>query len=418
MKKLQSLIEKATSSFHTVQAATEVLLANGFEELSFGDVWQLEKGKKYIVNVYGTTMIAFSIGKEFSGKEGFRIGAAHGDFPGFRIKPNPQMEKEGYTLLNTEVYGGVNLQSWLDRGLSIAGRVALKSEDVFHPELRLVDLKELLITIPNIAIHLERDMNKGVELKKQTHMLPIIGMEGDFIEYLATYLQVDKEDILDYELQIYNADKPQVCGLNGEFLSAPRLDDLTAVQALLDGMLLSDRKDGLNIIAIFDNEEVGSDTKQGAASLVFSHILEKIYVSLGMGESAYRDALFNSMMLSVDVSQGYHPSYGGKYDPTNHSILNGGFSIKEASSQRYATDSEAVGIVVQICEKEGIPYQRFVNHSDVPGGSTLGAIASTYIPVKTVDIGVPLLSMHSAKEMMGVKDQESVTRLIQAYFSL
>lgn len=219
-------------------------------------------------------------------------------------------------------------------------------------------------------------------------------------------------------MNLYNADRAEKIGLHEEFLSAPRLDNLTSVQALVDGILEGERKEGLNVIAIFDHEEVGSRTKQGAGSMMLPYLLEKIYLSLGGSEQMYKNALAEGLLMSVDVSHGFHPSYGGKYDPTNKNMLNQGFCIKEACSQSYATDSEAVGIVQQICEKEQIPYQKFVNRSDVTGGGTLGSIASAMLPVRTVDLGVPLLAMHSSRELMGAKDQESLTRFIKAYFSL
>lgn len=422
--KLLSLIKKATSQFHTVEAVKQQLVEQGYEELEWKEDWNLQKGGKYMVIHHGSSMFAFTVGAEFCAKDDFRIAAAHGDFPGFRIKPNPEVETEQYVQLNVESYGGVNLASWLDRGLSAAGRVVLKSDNVFKPKVRLVDFEKTLFTIPNIAIHLEREMNKGIEWNKQTQMLPVAGMLGEekekhrFLEALAKKLGVETDAVLDYELQVYNRDQAEMLGLEEEFLSAPRLDNLTSVQAITDGIIEGGRKDGLNIIAIFDHEEIGSRTKQGAGSMVILHLLEKIYASFGMPGQACRNAIAESLLLSVDVSHGFHPSYGGKYDPTNKNMLNHGICIKEACSQSYATDSEAVGIVQQICEREQIPYQKFVNRSDMIGGGTLGSIASAILPVRTVDIGVPLLAMHSSRELMGVKDQESLTRLIRAYFSL
>lgn len=422
--KLLSLIKKATSQFHTVEAVKQQLLEQGYEELYWKENWNLQKGGKYMVIHHGSSMFAFTVGTAFDVKDSFRIAAAHGDFPGFRIKPNPEVTTEKYMQLNVESYGGVNLASWLDRGLSAAGRVALKSEDVFHPEIRLIDLEKTMFTIPNIAIHLEREMNKGIEWNKQTQMLPVAGMFGDekekpvFLETLARKMGVQADDILDYELQVYNRDQAERIGLEEEFLSAPRLDNLTSVQAITDGIIEGKRKEGLNVIAIFDHEEIGSRTKQGAGSMVLLHLLEKIYASFGDDGQAYKNAIAESLLLSVDVSHGFHPSYSGKYDPTNKNMLNHGFCIKEACSQSYATDSEAVAIVQQICEKEQIPYQKFVNRSDVTGGGTLGSIASAILPVRTVDVGVPVLAMHSSRELMGAKDQESLTKLIRAYFSL
>lgn len=420
--RLLGLVEKATSPFHTVEAVKKALVEDGFEELQFAQLWDLKKGGKYVVSCYGTSIFGFTIGKEFAAEDGFRVAAAHSDFPGFRIKSNPEMKAEGYVQLNVETYGGVNLASWLDRGLSVAGRVILKSEDIFHPEVRLVDFRRPILAIPNIAVHLNKELNKGVELNKQTEMLPIAAMDDGsehcFLECLAKELGVEVSDILDYELNVYNADQGERIGLHEEFLSAPRLDNLASVQALVDGMLEGKRDKGLNLIAVFDHEEVGSRSKQGAASVVLPQLLEKIYVALGLSEREYKNAMTNSMFASVDVSHGFHPSYGVKYDPTNKNILNKGFSIKEACAQSYATDSEAIAIVQQICEKEGIAYQKFLNRSDIAGGGTLGAIASAVLPVRTVDMGVPIFAMHSSREMMGVKDQESMSRFVKAYFTL
>lgn len=418
IEQLAKFIEKATSQFHTIEGVRAELLQHGYEELALRENWQLKRGGKYVVIHHGSTMFAFSVGEEFRPEDGFRIAAAHGDFPGFRVKPNPEVVTEGYVQLNVESYGGVNLASWMDRGLSAAGRIVLKSGDVFRPKVCLIDLKKTLFTIPNIAIHLNRDLNKGVELNKQTEMLPLAGMSGNFLEFLAEQAGVHASDILDYELNIYNTDKGASMGMNGEFFSAPRLDNLTSVQALLYGISEGGRKRGLNLMAVFDHEEIGSRTKQGAGSVLLTHVLEKIYLSLGMTEMEYKNAIADSLFLSVDVSHAFHPSYTAKYDPTNKNKLNQGFCIKEASAQSYATDSEAVAIVQQICEKEEIPYQKFVNRSDVTGGGTLGSIASSLLPVRTVDIGVPLLAMHSARETMGIEDQMSLMKFMKSYFTL
>lgn len=422
--KLFAFLEKATSQFHTVAATKEQLLEQGFEPLHWKEDWQLHKGGKYVLDYYGASIFAFTIGEKFEAKDGFRIGAAHGDFPGFRLKPHPGMDVGGYLQLNTETYGGANLASWMDRPLSVAGRVVLKSEDVFKPEVRLVDLEKPVLIIPNLAIHFNREMNKGVELRKQVDMLPIYGTSSEkvtkeaFLEYVAKALGVDASDILDYELHIYNADKPSYVGINDEFISAPRLDNLTSVQALVESITRGTRKKGLNMIAVFDHEEVGSRSKQGAASMVFPHLLERIYLSLGMTELDFKSALTESLMMSVDASHAYHPNYAAKYDLTNRHVINKGFAIKEACSQSYATDSEAIGIVQQICEKEGIAYQKFLNHSDSVGGGTLGAIASALLPIRTVDMGVPVFAMHSSRETMGTKDYESLIEFLTAYYRL
>ena len=422
--KLFEFIENATSQFHTVQATKEQLVKHGFEELKLKEGWELQKGGKYLLEHHGSTLFAFTVGEEFEAQDGFRIAASHGDFPGFRIKANAEMEVGGYLQLNTEGYGGVMLASWLDRPLSVAGRVVLKSDDVFKPKVRLIDLKKPVLIIPNLAIHFNREMNKGVELRKQVEMLPIYGTvsgalsKDAFLTAIAEALNVKKEDVLDYELTIYNTDKASYVGLTDEFVSAPRLDNLTSTQALVEGITKSTRKNGLNMMIVFDHEEIGSRSKQGAASTLLATILEKIYVSLGMTKIDFTNALEDSLIISADVSHAYHPNYGAKYDLTNKHVLNKGLAIKEACSQSYATDSEAIAIVQQICEKEGIAYQKFVNHSDSTGGGTIGAISSAMLPVRTVDIGVPLLAMHSSRETMGVKDYESLVDFVTAYYRL
>lgn len=422
--KLFGLLEQATSQFHTAKAVKEQLLKQGFEELLLKHNWELKKGGKYILEHHGSTIFAFTIGTAFQAEDGFRIAAAHGDFPGFRIKPNAEMEAGGYLQLNTETYGGAILSTWLDRPLSVAGRVVLRSGDVFKPEIRLLDFKKPVLMIPNLAIHFNREMNKGVELRKQVEMLPVYGTAtgkltvGAFLQYIADVLEVSKEDILDYELTIYNTDKASFVGLQDEFVSAPRLDNLTSTQALIEGITEGVREEGLNMMIVFDHEEIGSRSKQGAASTLLTTVLEKIYLSLGMSSMDFANALEESLFMSVDVSHAYNPNYAAKYDLTNRHVINTGFAIKEASSQSYATDSEAIAIVQQICEKEGIAYRKFVNHSDSAGGGTLGAISSAMLPIRTVDIGVPIWAMHSSRETMGVKDYESLVDFMTAYYRL
>lgn len=425
-KNMMNLLEKSTSAFHTVKAYEEELAANGFQKLELRDKWNLERGGKYIVNHHGTAVFAFTVGKDFVAEDGFRLAAAHGDFPGFRIKPNPDMKSEGYLILNTEVYGGVNLSSWMDRPLSVAGRVALKSDDIFHPTMRLIDCEDPIMVIPNSAIHLLRELGeKGAELNKQVHMAPVMGScavsgkEGEeFVQYLADKLGVAKEEILEYELNIYNPEKGCEAGLSKELISAPRLDDVSSVFAIMEGMKAAEANSrGVQMGIVFDHEEIGSNSKQGAASTVLPTLLEKIYLSLGYERADYLSAIQDSLLCSVDVAQGVHPNYKEKYDPTNRPILNGGFCIKEASKQSYATDSEAVAIMQQLCDANKIPYQKCVNRSDMPSGGTLGSIASAVLPVRTIDMGIPLLSMHSSRELAGKEDIISLAECMKAFFT-
>ena len=251
-------------------------------------------------------------------------------------------------------------------------------------------------------------------------MLPVFGLEDseEFLTRLAERLQVKKEDILEYELGLYNTDTGDYLGLSEEFISSPRLDNLTSVQAITTAMIESGRERGINVAAYFDHEEIGSRTKQGAGSTLLSAVLERILLALDGGRDQFLEAYGDSMLLSVDVAHGIHPNHTDKHDPTNQNVLGKGVCIKEACSQSYATDSEAVAIVQQICDSGEIPCQKFVNRSDSAGGSTLGSIASSILPIRTVDIGVPLLAMHSSRELMGTADQESLVRLVQAFYSL
>ena len=358
------------------------------------------------------------------GKPAVRIAAAHTDFPCLRIKPSCDVVTNRYAQVNIEVYGGAILNTWLDRPLGVAGRVAVRSNDPFTPELKYFASEKNLFTIPNLAIHMNREVNKGVELNKQIDMIPVAGLLAEnetcadyFLCFLAKELSVAKEDILDFELTVYCKEQPEYVGLEDDFISSPRLDNLTSCAALVSGILDAERKDGMNLIALFDHEEIGSRSKQGAGSILLHDMLFRILEACGAGECE-QELLYQSILLSVDVAHGLHPNQAGKMDITNKPVLGSGFCIKEACSQSYATDCEAIAIIQQICDLKKIPYQKFVNRSDMAGGGTLGSIASALLPVKTVDIGIPLLAMHSARELMGTADQEALTELVKAYFSL
>lgn len=428
---LFDLLKKGVSPVQAVSACEERLAAAGFECLEYKEDWKLAAGGKYYINHYDTTLFAFTVGNDWgeSMAPQIRIAAAHTDFPCLRIKPSADVLTNGYAQVNVEVYGGAILNTWLDRPLGIAGRVAVKSDEVFAPIVREFVSEKNLLTIPNLAIHMNRDVNKGVELNKQTDMLPVLGLAADdilpaeqrktdyFLNFLAEELSVGKEDILDFELTVFCKEEPQYIGLNDEFISSPRLDNLNSCAALVSGIIDAKREEGVNMIALFDHEEIGSRSKQGAGSILLHDMMIRILKEIGREATAERD-LYQSMLLSVDVAHGLHPNQAGKMDITNKPVLGKGFCIKEASSQSYATDCEAIAIIQQICEMKNIPYQKFVNRSDMVGGGTLGSIASALLPVKTVDIGIPLLAMHSARELMGSADQQALKDLTEAYFSL
>lgn len=419
IKQLCKMLERSVSPFHAVAEAAKQLAKAGFDELSLDKTWELQNGKGYYVKAYDSALIAFRIGEERKAGDMLRIEAAHTDWPCMKLKPKPE-KKGDYAQLNVEVYGGPILNTWLDRPLSVAGRVAVRSKNVFEPKLMLVDFKRPVCVIPNLAIHMNRKVNEGVELNRQVDLLPLFGgkKDGDwFMELLAKELSVKPEDILDYDLNLYNLDKPQVAGVEEDMLLSPRIDNITSVQACVTGLINGQRSEGINVIALFDNEEVGSKTKQGGDSMILSFVLEKMYLALGEGKEEYLNAVAGGMLLSVDVAHAIHPNHPEKCDITNQIHLNEGVALKLSGTQRYATDCQAIAIVEQLCKKNKISYKKFANRSDIQGGSTLGSLASSLLPMKTVDMGVPVLAMHSACETMGMKDQESLCKLMKEFFS-
>lgn len=423
IKEFFKLLERSTSPFHAVHYSIEVLQDAGFQELSFEEPWQLQKGASYYVNLYDTTLFAFTIGKDLSDDAMLRMGVAHTDIPCFRVKPNPEMRERGYLRLNTDVYGGVILSTWFDRPLSIAGKVALKADKAFASKHVFVDFQRPLLVIPNLPIHLNREVNKGVEINRQKDVLPILGMIDDsldmnFHSILAKELGVDSDDILDYDLYIYNLDKPVTVGLQEDFICAPRIDDLSSVYALLEGIINGVHGNDIHMVALFDNEEVGNFTKQGAASRFTTMLLEKIFASLGLDRINLYETLTRSFIVSVDVAHGYHPNFSAKYDPTNVTELNKGIVLKIDAAQRYAFDVAATGIVQQLCMDHNIPFQKFTNRSDATAGSTMGPEISTQLPAKTMDIGLPLLAMHSSRETVGSKDLVSLVEFMKVFFSV
>ncbi len=423
-QKLFSMLKRGVSPFHVVNYAQEQLEEAGFKPLNMTETWGIENGGTYYINHNDSTLIAIRVGEKINFQSSFRIAAGHTDVPCLSLKPNPEINANGYQQVNVEVYGGAILNTWLDRPLSIAGKVALRSDNPFKPEIRLFDAKDKILYIPNLAIHMNREVNKGVELKKQSHMLPMVGMVKEKLEeknfmmkYLAKKLKCKVEDILDYELFVYCADEPEFVGIDKEFISSPRLDDLTSVQAMISAIIEGGDAESIQVAYLANHEEIGSRTKQGAASMFLNHVLEKMMMALGRTPEQTLQMMYGSILLSMDVAHALHPSYAAKMDVTNKPVMNKGFIIKEACSQSYATDCEAVGIIRQLCDEEKIPYQKFVNNSDAAGGGTLGSIASALLPVKTIDVGVPMLAMHSARECMGAKDQKAFYDLTKAFFS-
>jgi len=421
-EKFFDFLDSSTSPFAVIENSAKLLDNAGFRLLRFEEPWELKEGGSYYVKLYDSALFAFNIGKDIDSDTILRMSAAHTDFPCFRIKPNPDMREKGYLRINTEAYGGMILSSWFDRPLSISGKVALKSKNLFEPNEQLIDLKKPLMVIPNLAIHLNREVNKGVEINKQKHVLPLLGTSeedahNNILKLLAERLGVATEEILDYDLFIYNLDKAINVGINEDFICAPRLDDLSSVYGILEGITGKLSSKDIHMACLFDNEEIGNRTKQGSESMFITMLLEKIFASLGRSRINLYEVLQKSIMLSIDVAQGYHPNYSEKYDPTNIAKLNKGIAFKIDTAQRYAFDTGAIAMIQQLCDEKEVVYQKFSNRSDVTAGSTMGPVLSTQLPVRTVDLGVPLLGMHSAVETMGTKDMESMIKLMKAYYS-
>ena len=421
-ERLSTFIKSAVSPFHTVEESAKLLKKAGFTELDPFGKWKLATGGKYYTIPFKTALFAFTV-PAASKKRGLHIAAAHTDFPCLHVKPVAELESRGYMRVNAEIYGGPILNTWLDRPLSLAGRVLLRSNDIYTPHEVLIDIKKPVLTIPNLAVHYNREVNEGVKLSRQNDMLPVMGMINDafnrdsyFIDFIANEINEEKENILDFDLIVYNAEEPQFVGIKGEMLSSPRLDNITSCLALVEGIIDSEDDSGVNLIALFDNEEVGSQTKQGANSALLEKQLERIYDALGKKPSDLDEDIRKGFLLSVDVAHALHPAKAEKYDPVNNMRMGDGITLKLSANQRYTYDSVAVAAIQQLCDGKGIRYKKFVNNSDMPGGGTLGPIISSHLPMYTVDVGVPILAMHSAREVMGAADQEELVKLMKAFF--
>lgn len=423
---LIDFIYDSPSAFHAVYNVKNILLGKGFKELKEEDNWVLTSGGKYFTTKNDSAIIAFVAGKGKPEEKGFKIIGAHTDSPSFRIKPSPEMISENsYVKLNTEVYGGPILNTWMDRPLSIAGRVTLRGENPLFPETKLVNINKPVLIIPNLAIHMNRDVNKGVELNRQKDTLPVLAMVNEGLEkenYLlkavAEEIKVDAQDILDFDLFLYEFEKGRVIGINNEFISSPRLDDLSMVHAGIEALVNIESSEATNVMVAFDNEEVGSSTKQGADSEVLSIILERIVLSLGGNREGFFRAIARSFMISADLAHAVHPNNGEKADPISRPLLNKGPVIKLAANQSYTTDSNSAAVYEQLCKRAGVPVQRFVNRSDAPGGSTIGPISSTHLAMRSVDMGTPILAMHSIRELGGVMDHSYVIKSFEEFYKI
>lgn len=416
VQKLFTFIEKSPSPFHAIENMKQELEGQGYIQLLEGSAWKLEEGGNYYVIRNSSAIIAFRIPKrDFLG---FQIMASHSDSPSFRIKEYPEMEVENhYVKLNVEKYGGMLCAPWLDRPLSVAGRLVIREGN--RLVTKLVNVDRDLCMIPNLAIHMNREANEGYKYNAQKDMLPLYGCEsakGTFMARVAEAAGVEEEDIVGNDLFLYNRMKGSVWGASEEYISIGRLDDLQCAFASLQAFLQATDGESIPVHCVFDNEEVGSSTKQGAGSTFLFDTLLRINESLGRTSSQYRQALASSFMLSADNAHGVHPNQPDKACPTNRPYPNGGVVIKFSANQKYTTDGMAAAIFTQLCERAKVPYQTYVNRSDILGGSTLGNISGTQVSVNTIDIGLAQLAMHSPYETGGAKDTDYLIRVAKEFY--
>lgn len=425
-RNLIGFIEKSPTAFHSVETSEELLKLNGFKKLDSREEWKLEQDGKYYTTKNSSAIVAFTINTNNLKEDGFRIIGSHSDSPSFRVKPNPEMEAEKtYLKLNTECYGGPILNTWLDRPLSIAGRVVLKGKSVLRPEETLVNINKPICIIPNLAIHMNREVNEGVALNKQKDMLPLVGLLNDSLEKdnfllktIAKELGRKIEEIIDFDLFLYEYEKGMLIGPNEEMISCGRLDNLSMAHASLHALIDAKSLNGVNVVAVFDNEEVGSSTKQGADSNMLLNVLERISLCLGQNREDFFRSLYSSFIISADLAHAVHPNVGEKHDPTNRPVMGKGPVIKINANQAYTSDSQSIAVYKTICKEAGVNCQEFVNRSDVRGGSTIGPISSTHIDIPSVDVGSPILAMHSIRELGCVEDHMDIYKTFKKFYEL
>ena len=414
LKDLMNFLDSSVTMFHAINECEKVLKDSGYIYLPENEKWNIRAGK-YYTKRNSSSLIAFDIA---DGDYHFQISAAHSDSPTFKLKDRPIIESNGYLKLNVEAYGGMIDATWIDKPLTLAGRVMVDTEYGIETRLLFID-KDLLI-IPNVPIHFNREINKGFAFNNQVDMLPVFSAgnlsEADFDKMLAKELGVKPEAIIAKDLYLVNRQKATVIGYDNELISSGRLDDLECVYTSLLGFIEAMNNDHINVFAVFDNEEVGSVTKQGAMSTFLVSTLNRINKALGKSDEDYYRAIAKSMLISCDNAHALHPNHPELFDVKNRPVLNKGIAIKESANQKYTTDAFSRAILKKILDKNSIPYQTFANRSDIIGGSTLGNLSNTAVSMNAVDIGLPQLAMHSAYETAGAKDVEYAIEALRAFF--
>lgn len=421
---LMAFIDSSPTCYQATNTIIEKLAASGFTKLEKESDWKLEKNGKYFIANNDSAVIAFRIGNTSKNELKFHLIGSHSDSPTFRIKPSSEMPvRDSYIKLNTEVYGGPIFSTWFDRPLSIAGRVFLRGDNPYEPILKLINIDRDLLIIPNLAIHMNREINSGYSYNAQVDTLPLLAMineelekENILINLLSKELGVDKDEILDFDLYLYAREKAGLVGLNNEFISAGRLDNLAMAHASLAALIDSSESESTNVVIVTDNEEVGSMTRQGADSPMIADTLLRIVLSLTGEVQDYYKALSRSFMISSDMAHALHPNHSEKSDPTVYPVLNGGPTIKIAASKSYTSDAYSISVYKELCKNAGVPVQEFTNRSDSRGGSTIGPITSKHLDIASVDIGNPTLAMHSVRELAGVDDHYFVYKSFLEFY--
>lgn len=421
---LIDFLHESSTAFQAVEVMKKDLISSGYQEIEGEKKWTLKEGDRVFYTKNGSSLFVVQIG-ENPLEGGFKMAGAHTDSPAFRIKPDAEIVQDGFLKLNVETYGGPILSTWFDRPLSLAGRVMVKGDHILKPKSVMVDFRKPVLYIPSLAIHMNRKVNEGVEINKQKHVLPVMMMvEKDFEKkgflkkMVAEHLGEEVESILDFDLFVYEAEKGSLCGFNEEFISSKRQDNLSMTHSILTAVKKAEAFSGINIAAFFDNEECGSASKQGADSTLLRDLMERVYYALGGSREEFLKSLESSFMISADLAHSVHPNYNDMHDPTNRPIINKGPVIKISANQRYTSDADSMSVFTELCEKAQVPYQYFVNRSDLAGGSTIGPIGSTHLPIRTLDIGNAILGMHSVRELGGVKDHLYLTKALEVYFNL
>ena len=410
---MMAFIDAAPTTFHAVEQVAKRLEAAGYERLEERATWTIVPGGRYFVTRNRSSLIAFRVpGRGFAP---FQIVASHGDSPCFKLKPNADRAAQGLALLNVEKYGGMLMSTWLDRPLSVAGRLVVEGPRGL--ETRLVDVDRDVAIIPNVPIHFNRTANDGVAWNAQVDMLPVIGEEGaDILAIVAECAGVEKEKIAGGDLFLYNRDRASLVGANSEFVSAPRLDDLACAYASLEALLAARPSKHIDMLCLFDNEEVGSGSKQGAGSTLLAEVMRRVALALDAAPQALEAAVAGSFLVSADNAHAVHPNHPEKYDEQNRVRMNGGVVVKSNANQKYTSDGLSAAVFEGVCRRAGVPTQRFSNRSDVAGGSTLGNILSGHASMNAVDIGLAQLAMHSARETMGARDEAYMIDALRAFY--